>query len=355
MIFYFLIFLYPVIAYFFLSNQGRHVDNLAFTFFGFILIIFIGLRYEVGGDWEVYEHINTLYRGVEGLSFGDLFQFKYLTGDFGYILFNWIGFNFGYGVTTTNLLVAIVFVVTLFKFANYTQNRWLALIVSVPYMITVVSMGYTRQSAALGLVMVAYILINKNKLFYFFFTILIAGLFHTSALIIGLLGILIRFDKNGSFFKKLFFVIVLSILAMYFSNYIDSRILHYISNPHTTSSGAMYRIFLSVVAVIIFFYFKKDFAQKFNDASFWNLFSWLIILSLFFVFNLSVVVDRLAVYALPIQMIVFSRLPLLIEDINLRLFSVFSVILLYFLVHFLWLYFGIHTVYWLPYKNFLFI
>jgi len=356
---YFLIFLYPILAYFFLSKNVFYLDTVAYIFFALILIIVIGLRYEVGGDWEVYESINLLYRSVEGLPFFDLFQSKYLSQEFGYIFLNWIGFNLGYGITTTNTLVAIIFVLGLFKFANYTQNRWLALVISIPYMVTVVSMGYTRQSAALGLVMIGLVLLNKAKIGKFFFIILLATLFHKSALAVSILGFrnfaVKTKNHRNPLTTILFFLSFVAISSYVFMDYLQNKILLYILDPHTSSSGAFIRISISFVAAIFFIVYKKEWAQKFNDTKIWNLFSWLIVLSLFlFVFNLSVVVDRLAIYALPLQMIVFSRLPFFVENINLKFLLIILIIFFYFLTHYVWLELGSYSPFWVPYKNFLF-
>ena len=44
----------------------------------------------------------------------------------------------------------------------------LAWLIATPYMIVVVGMGYTAQSVALGMVMVAYICLSERRLILFF-------------------------------------------------------------------------------------------------------------------------------------------------------------------------------------------
>ena len=62
-------------------------------------------------------------------------------------------------------------------------------------------------------------------------------------------------------------------------------------------------------------------------------------------------VDRVALYLIPIQIFVFSRIPRLAGgNIRLRTLLVLGVIAYYAAVLFVWLNFATHAQYWLPYQ-----
>jgi len=103
-----------------------------------LLVLMIGLRHEVGGDWGNYvEHIEMVTNVPlqEALS----------QGDPAYSLLNWLAAEPGLGIYFTNTVCAALFAWGLLVFCRAQPRPWLALVVAVPYMVTVVAMGYTRQ------------------------------------------------------------------------------------------------------------------------------------------------------------------------------------------------------------------
>jgi hypothetical protein len=72
--------------------------------------------------------------------------------------------------------------------------------------------------------------------------------------------------------------------------------------------------------------------------------------ALFLVDIASTAVDRLALYLLPLQMVVFGRLHLLFELPALRTASAVAVLLFYFTVQFVWLNYANHAHSWVPYQ-----
>ena len=65
--------------------------------------------------------------------------------------------------------------------------------------------------------------------------------------------------------------------------------------------------------------------------------------------TLSTATDRFALYLAPIQVAVL-RIPLLITDKIQRTTLIIFIVLFYLTVMFVWLNFGAHTKYWLPYS-----
>jgi hypothetical protein len=65
-------------------------------------------------------------------------------------------------------------------------------------------------------------------------------------------------------------------------------------------------------------------------------------------------VDRVALYFIPLQMFVFSRLPFIASNMNTYKTIVYSTVAYYVLVQFVWLNFAANASYWLPYRNVVF-
>ncbi len=68
-----------------------------------------------------------------------------------------------------------------------------------------------------------------------------------------------------------------------------------------------------------------------------------------FVFSAPTAVDRLALYLLPLQLYVFSRLPVLGYTLTARTVLVLAVISYYATVQYVWLNYALQRDYWVPY------
>jgi hypothetical protein len=68
--------------------------------------------------------------------------------------------------------------------ARREPQPWLALLITIPYLIIVVGLGHTRQAAALGLVLVGLAsLLNTGSIARLLFWVVLGTLFHKSAVI----------------------------------------------------------------------------------------------------------------------------------------------------------------------------
>src|SRR5690606_24408585 len=87
--------------------------------FGFLLIICIGLRYEVGGDWFNYlGHLDEAR---------DQSWFSLITrSDPGYTLLNGLSLELGWDSYGVNTIAAIVFTCGLIAFCRRLPKPWLA-------------------------------------------------------------------------------------------------------------------------------------------------------------------------------------------------------------------------------------
>jgi hypothetical protein len=348
---YWLLFLVP--AFQSVSRLRQAIPELSspkltssWQFMFIVLAVVIGMRHEVGGDWVNY--IDNL-DSVVGLSLYDVLSRP--NGDPADGLVSWIAAQLGLGIYLVNIVYGMLFALGLSTFCHTQPRPWLALTVAVPYLITVVAMGYSRQGVAIGLVMMGLVALEKQSLIKFVLWVGFAALFHKSAIILVPLAILAGTRRR---LFTLVWVCLLAVLlfGLLLQEHVDRLVAGYITDQYN-SAGAGIRIAMNALPAALFLLFRKRFHLAPAQLSFW---SWLSLSSIAFIGLLyvspsSTAVDRVALYWIPLQLFVWSRVP----DAMGRLGSsnagwVFAVVAYSAMVHFVWLFFATHSVYWLPYQ-----
>jgi len=353
MLTYWLLFLYP--AFFALFKTRSKISWLHKCLLLATLSIIIGLRYEVGGDWEIYLENQELYATY---SFAEVAS--NLMQDPGYELISKLSCAIGLGIYGSNLVCAVIFSLGLVAFCAHQKRPWLAITLSIPYLVIVVAMGYTRQATAIGFVMLGLIAIEKASLKQFLICIFCASLFHKTAVIASVLALPAVFQKgklisNLSGLLLLFtaaigigYTLLLPRLDFYFYGY-ESQAMQ--------SQGAAIRVAMVVVPAIVFILFHKKLNLSRNEKFIWLLISWvgLSCAVMLLAFDSSTAVDRIALYCIPLQMYVGSRIPDFgLLKANPKIMTAFVVVAAA-LVQFVWLNFADTAFAWLPYRNILLI
>ena len=141
-----------------------------------VLSLSIGLRHEVGGDW--FNYLPILNR-AQGLTLTETLAW----GDPGYNTLNYIFSSYHWGIYAVNYICAAIFAAGLISFARNQPRPWLALSLSIPYLVIVVAMGYSRQAVAIGLILPGLIALEQGHFRTFLFFIASASSFHSSALL----------------------------------------------------------------------------------------------------------------------------------------------------------------------------
>jgi hypothetical protein len=315
---------------------------------GIILVItlMIGLRHQVGGDWVNY------LDNMEETSFLTLSEtFAINKGDPADGLVKWVALQSGFGIYLVNFFYAMLFTLGLVTFCQIQPRQWLALTVAVPYLIIVVAMGYSRQGAAIGLVMLGLTALEKTGVFKFVLWVTLAALFHKSAIILLPLAAMAGTKRR---FMTLFWVcvVVALLFLLLLQEHLDYLVSGYITDQYE-SSGAAIRIAMNALPGAVFLLLRNRFQLAPAQRIFW---SWMALGSLAFVALLyispsSTAVDRVALYWIPLQMFVWSRLP---DAMGNTLASirgwVYAVVVYSASVQVVWLFFATHSVYWLPYQ-----
>ena len=340
MIPYWLLFLFPVLAVLSPCKADSELRKAILVTYALFATLIVGFRYQVGGDWGAYlGHLDS----TVGISLIDAMALQ----DPGYMAINWFSTQLGLGMAGVNLTCGALFMLGLARFCFKQPLPWLGLAIAAPYLLVVVAMGDTRQSVALGFVFWALSEWKPGHYGRYSFLILIAALFHKSAVV--MFPFLLFMDRQRLWLKFLLgiplFLVVTFFLWMQsfqsqWENYVEDQM---------QSEGGFIRLAMNLLPALIFFIFYKRFRQ-FTDYNLWWIVSGLSLVFLVLEPLASTVVDRLALYFSPIQVAVFSRLPALIRDQNSRTLVVVFIVTLYASVLWVWLNFATHREFWVPYR-----
>lgn len=308
-----------------------------------ILVLMIGLRHEIGTDWPTYM---TYLDNATGVSLAEALTQK----DPGYAFLNWIAGHWG-GIYLVNTMCAILYASGLIAFCRAQPLPWLALAIAIPFLVIVVAMGVTRQGVAIGLTMLGLVALGKGKALHFVLWIAFAALFHKSAIILVPMAVLAGTKRK--FWMVIWVGIVTVILfILLLQEYIENLRYQYLESE-MQSSGAAIRIVMNAVPASLFLLYRRRFALSKGQQSFW---AWLSLGALMFVLLLyispsSAVVDRIALYWIPLQVFVWSRLPIAFGNRPGNKIIWIALVLVYSAaVMFVWLVFAAHAYAWLPYQ-----
>ena len=346
MFFYWVLFLIPV--YFLLgqTSGGSHPPKLVWQSFGFFLIWFIGLRHHVGGDWVVYlENIEL----IQGIPLEELINAR---TEPGYTFISWLSLLLGANIYGVNFICAAIFTMGLLKLSRAQPYPWLAIVVAVPYLVIVVAMGYVRQGTAIGLLMFAFGYLLQGRITAYLTLVAMAGLFHKTALVFIVFPL---FRPGGGLFRLVLGIGLFASLAAgsYLLEQVEDFRRNYVENL-MESEGGYVRVLMNALPALILFAYWKEWGKRYRDRWLWGLIALLALACIPLVSIASTAVDRAALYLIPLQLVVWSRFPVLVQG-RIRRNSVFLMVIFYCAaVQFVWIVFGLHSEGWLPYDNLFF-
>lgn len=345
MLIYWILFLVPV--YFLLARKTGGVNPSATEWrsFGFFLIILIGLRHHVGGDWVTY------FEGLEVNRDIPLEELFYTRTEAGYTLIGWFSLALGADIYGVNFICAVIFTVGLLNLCRVQPYPWLAIAVAIPYLVIVVAMGYVRQGTAIGFLMYAFGYLLRGRITVYLILVVLAGSFHKTALIFAAFPL---FRPGSGYFKLLLGAVLLAGLAGV--SYLVEQAETFLHNYQTMGSeGGLIRVLMNVPPALILFVYWKEWGKRYKDRWLWGLIALLAIICVPLVSVASTAVDRMALYLIPLQLVVWSRFPVLVQGRIQRTSAFLMIIFFYATVQFVWFVFGnFASPGWVPYDNLLF-
>ena len=349
--------------------------KLLFELTFFILIIFVaGLRYEIGGDWKNYY---IQFQGFATFGFPSMAIFT--SSDPLYILINILSHKIGAGVEIVNLISTIILFSGFYFNVKRYDHTALSIVVSFLFFFIILSMGFSRQSLAIGFILYSLFFYFHKKYFLQFCFIIFSLLSHKSSLVFFLFFFTSIFLNQLKFInrkliqylkKNLLRILILSLIIMtlcillifrdlqrIFEVYlIGERELHLSLNQARTSAGVIYKY-----PILLFFSFLYLFNKKklnFLNNQERNIFDTFMLLSLFLlplVGMFSLLVDRILIYFYPFIGIFIGKFfkDCVDRENYFKLYIFCSIISL--TVTLIWLKFANHASFWIPYKNYLFL
>ena len=338
------------------SRIKNDVDVTVWIMMSVITVIIIGTRYEVGGDWDNY--LAHLARA----STRDFVSAALTNTEPAYGFLNWLSEKLGLGIYGVNTACGALFVTGLAVFCRRQPIPWLAWLIATPYLLVVVSMGYTRQSAALGFLLLGLVCLEDKRIWRYFLLLAMGAAFHKTVLLMAPLGILV-WRQNVWF--RISLIVISSITLLWIgTNYRDLvfnnaaepneifRLWYkYVEKNQWSSIGASYRVWMNVIPALLFFLLLKKWKQYFDNSILWGAIAIASIASVFFVGYFSTPIDRINIYLAPIQLYFWSRVPFIWSDSVTQTAMVMAVCLIYLMSFLFWFLFANHAYAWIPYKS----
>lgn len=328
--------------------RGREVYRALQIVLFFTLLLFMGFR-DTCGDFERYVEMYEAFKSES------LIKNLTVTESI-YGFFNWLSAQFGWEIYGVNTLCALVFLGCLFYAANQEPMPFYFLSISMPYFVIVVGMGYTRQGVAASLILLSMQSLRFGKPWLFATQIVVAAGFHASAFA-ALPAILfgqLNYKNNASKLLVRTIVIGLGIFGFYSvlrARY-DLYVIHYIEFEGYTSGGALLRTSVTGIAGVLFYWKRNEWQRMFGDRSSLQLFAFASLAVVPFSLIASTPADRIGLYLIPFQLIVFSRFPCLMQTKSSFRNMQLAIAVGYVLYFFTWLHLGTYSrLLWVPYET----
>ena len=327
-------------------RQGQQQSLLLFGLPA--LIVMIGLRDWVGVDWANYL---KAWRAAEYMSLGKFLEFRPGDSLFYTILWGMRAIDWPYWAL--NLFCAVIFSYGLVQFSRKQPNAWLGAAVAVPYLVIVIAMSGIRQATAIGFIFLALVQFKRGNSTGFVLLTLTAALFHASAIVVlPFAGLSLTANR----FQSTILLVVCGAVAYYtFGETFSGYTRDYLTTYSQSSSGTIYRLVMNVVPAIFYLLLNKRLPFAERERTLWRNFSWLAIASvpLLFVIASSSALDRLLLYAYPLQIMMLAWLPYLFRAQNQKP-VVFAILAYLALQQFVFLNYATHAHRYIPYRNVIF-
>lgn len=334
-----------------ISKTWKQGENILFAALLSIYLTFlIGYRYQIGVDWFTYEIM--FFDNVRAPLIDALGQ-----GDSAYSFINWIVGRAGGQVWHVNLVCAALFSIGLLAFCHLLPRPGIALVVAFPTLIIITAMGYTRQSVAVGCIMLACYHFRGSIDWRWLGWLCLGLLFHKSTLLIFPAFILagsrnrwVSIIVGGGVAIAATLLVVASGLGDTLSLYLEGDI---------DSSGALPRILVGVAGGMVFFLTAdRTFIFGSRYPLFRNMAVMMIaMLPLYFMIPSRTIIDRIGILLVPFQSMAYAGLSYSLWRRNPIYETAFSavVILAYGALLGIWLLFATFADYWVPYFNVWFV
>ncbi|HVR89984.1 MAG TPA: EpsG family protein [Novosphingobium sp.] len=335
---------YPIRTERYIPGPAQGLALMAFVLF---YVLLGALRFETGGDWLTY---GEMFDEIQSESL----LYAVTTTDPLYGVINWMSAQLGTGIYLVNGICCFVLGYGAVRAALTTREPWLALLIAVPYLLIVVGLGYVRQGAAIGVILIAISSIDRSRPLRTIVYLVIATLLHSSAaMAVPLFGYAL-IKRN-----RAFAIVAMVVGALMFVTLLAPRLnqfeIGYIDTEYE-SSGAGIRLLMGLVPSLLILARYRRFASSARTRSIWiaisiaNLMAGVALL----ISASSTLVDRVALYFSIVQLAAFGDIRDLLGISNrMTFFLRILLIAIAAAVQTVWLVYATHSIYWVPYQSIL--
>jgi hypothetical protein len=286
-------------------SRQRVLRNQVFYIVISFLFFFSALRFEVGCDWNGYlRH----YLAADVLDWSD--------PSIGVEPIYWailLGITeMGWPYPIINVISSVLFFVGILTLARRQPDPLGFLVLLFPILIINMPMSGIRQGAAIGIICIAFVAFIDRRPVWFVLWVLVAVGFHTSAIVFFSL---LPFS-TGKYSKKRFILTIIlaipSLFLVLLLSAVQEAVNRYVGTD-SKAAGAIYRVGIIGLSGLYFFLFVQKKWQKSwpRDYSIVSIGAIGMMLSFVATIFSSVLGDRFAYYFIPIQAMLFARLPFL--------------------------------------------
>ncbi len=327
-----------------LQSSAPKYRNLigALLIFYFIIMAFR----QTGGDFITYK----IY--YQMIARSDLDR-AMRTTEFAYAFLNYGMSRLGWGIYGVNAVCAALSIFGLYRFVRYEPFPLLTYAIATAYLIIVVAIGYTRQGTAICILLWAITELRSYRIKSFITLVLLASGFHLTAIIAMVLtreGMIMRNQFARTGISLLVFALAVYGALSSYDDTVNRYVQGYIESKRYSSDGALLRIGVSSVAAIILLATGKKLVGP--DRGIWTKVCLLVAICIVILPFQSTVADRIGLYTLPLQLVVFGRLPTLAKNQRNVVLTGIAILAGYGGLLAVWMFLGnFASELWLPYKS----
>lgn len=334
-----------------LAFYRRSFSRSAVLFVTSLFVLFVGLRFRVGADWPNYNYIHQRLHDTPAL---DVFSRQEPLSN---LLF-WASQNWGYGMLLTNLVAAAILVTGVAAFARRTRDPWLAFVAATPYLIIAFGMTGIRQAMGVGIFLFVLSRWQESSTLNRTMAILVASLFHTSAIFCGILVVLTLRVRR---LVQIPLAVLLSVLGYYLTSSVDIYSValtdydhRYLRDPNrVVSTGSLFHIGLILLPAAIAYLTRTSLRQIVSEYR-------ILMLGVAGTVGLlglnlisTTAASRLTLYFYFIPMLVYPALIHMVRTENQGLIKL-GLVAMHFVIMLTWFLFANNSIGHLPYRSVLF-
>jgi hypothetical protein len=295
-----------------LARQGTTRNQLYYIVLA-SLFVFSAFRYQVGCDWGGYYYQYLVAANFDWSSVTEIRE------PIWWAILGWIqSTNLPYPVA--NIASSAVFFLGVHVLAQRQPDPFGFLVLLFPILIINMPMSGIRQGAAVGLLCIAFVAIIDRRPLRFAFWVLVAAGFHISVLIFMLLLPMATGKYTPNRLLLAAFLAIPGAFAITSGEAAEVATSRYVGS-RIEAAGAIFRVgLLGLSAMHFFLFLRKKWLQSWSQDYALAIIGAIGMVLTFLLTPVSTVIgDRLSYYFIPIQAMIFARIPILPLQTNTQL------------------------------------